>query len=46
MYHIRGEANLGQLELHHQELDSEDSLNERGVKVRQHSESRKEVNDT
>ena len=38
MYHRRGEENLGQLELHHQELDSEDSLNKRGVKVRQHSE--------
>ena len=37
MYHRREEANLGQLELHHQELDSEDSLKRKRRKFRQHS---------
>ena len=37
MYHRRGEANLGQLEVRHQELDSEDSLKRKRRKFRQHS---------
>ena len=43
MYQRREEGNLGQV--YHKELDSEVE-NERGVKVRQHSESRKIVNNT
>ena len=44
VYHRRGKANLWQL--HHQELDSEESLKRKSVKVRQHSKILKIVNDT